>query len=90
MAAKAAGIDAFALNMASGVATNDIALPKAFTTADDTGFQLLFSFDYAGNGPREKSVIINMIKEYGAKDTYFKKDRDLFVSTFKGPNNADD
>jgi putative Mn2+ efflux pump MntP len=52
MAAQAAGIDAFALNMASGVATNDIALPKAFTTADDMGFQLLFLFDYAGNGPR--------------------------------------
>jgi hypothetical protein len=31
-----------------------------------------------------------MIKEYGAKDTYFKKGRDPFISTFKGPNNADD
>jgi hypothetical protein len=50
-AAQAAGIDAFALNMASGDATNDIALRKAFTAADDMGFQLLFLFGYAGNGP---------------------------------------
>ncbi|KAL4885767.1 glycosyl hydrolase family 71-domain-containing protein [Aspergillus karnatakaensis] len=90
MAAQGAGIDAFALNMASGDPTNDIALPKAFTAAYDMGFQLLFSFDYAGNGPWDKSVVIDMIKEYGSKETYFKKDGDPFVSTFEGPNNADD
>ncbi|KAL6235885.1 glycoside hydrolase [Aspergillus navahoensis] len=76
--------------MASKDATNDIALPVVFTAADDMGFQLLFLFDYAGNGPWDKAVAIDMIKEYGAKDTYFKKDGDPFVSAFEGPNNADD
>ncbi|EAL86742.1 glycoside hydrolase family 71 protein [Aspergillus fumigatus Af293] len=89
-AAQAAGIDAFVLNMANKDPTNDIALPMAFTAADDIGFQLLFSFDYAGNGPWDKSVVIDMIKGYGAKDTYFKTAGKPFVSTFEGPNNADD
>ncbi|KAJ0413073.1 glycosyl hydrolase family 71-domain-containing protein [Aspergillus carlsbadensis] len=89
-AAQGAGIDAFALNMASGDSTNDIALPMAFTAADDMGFQLLFSFDYAGNGPWDKSVVIDMIKEYGSRETYFKHNGDPFVSTFEGPGNADD
>jgi phosphoglycolate phosphatase-like HAD superfamily hydrolase len=50
-AAQAAGIDAFVLNMASKDPTNNITLPMAFTTADDMGFQLLFSFNYTSNGP---------------------------------------
>jgi hypothetical protein len=37
-AAQAAGIDAFALNMASRDATNNIALLRAFTTANNMGF----------------------------------------------------
>ncbi|KAL2844872.1 glycosyl hydrolase family 71-domain-containing protein [Aspergillus pseudodeflectus] len=89
-AAQGAGIDAFALNMASDDSTNDIALPMAFTAADDMGFQLLFSFDYAGNGPWDKSVVINIIKEYGSRETYFKHNSDPFVSTFEGPSSADD
>ncbi|PKX88853.1 uncharacterized protein P174DRAFT_464602 [Aspergillus novofumigatus IBT 16806] len=89
-AAQAAGIDAFVLNMANKDPTNDIALPMAFTAADDIGFQLLFSFDYAGNGPWDKSVVIDMIKGYSTKDTYFKMAGKPFVSTFEGPNNADD
>jgi hypothetical protein len=89
-AAQGAGIDAFALNMASDDSTNDIALPMAFTAADDMGFQLLFSFDYAGNGPWDKSIVINMIKEYGSRETYFKHNGDPFVSTFEGPSSADD
>ncbi|KAL5049507.1 glycosyl hydrolase family 71-domain-containing protein [Aspergillus fruticulosus] len=88
--AQGAGIDAFVLNIANEDATNDIALPIAFTAAYDMGFQLLFSFDYAGNGAWDKSVVIDMINEYGSKETYFKNDGKPFVSTFEGPNNADD
>ena len=89
-AAQDAGIDAFVLNMANRDSTNDIALPKAFSAADAQGFKLLFSFDYAGNGPWDKLVVIKMISEYGTKETYFKNDGKPFVSTFEGPNNADD
>ena len=49
--AKDAGIDAFALNMASGDSTNNATIPMAFAAAEAVGFKLFFSFDYAGNGP---------------------------------------
>ncbi|KAL4994735.1 glycosyl hydrolase family 71-domain-containing protein [Aspergillus recurvatus] len=88
--AQGAGIDAFVLNIANEDATNGIALPIAFTAAYDMGFQLLFSFDYAGNGAWDKSVVIGMINEYGSKETDFKNDGNPFVSTSEGPDNADD
>lgn len=90
IAGQAAGIDAFVLNMASKDATNNIALPMAFTAAHDMRFHLLFLFDCAGNAPWDKSVAPDLIKEYGAKDTYYKNAGNLFVLTFEGPNNADD
>lgn len=37
--AQAAGIDAFALNMANNDSTNDMALPLAFTAANNLGFK---------------------------------------------------
>jgi hypothetical protein len=88
--AKQAGIDAFALNMASNDTTNEAALPLAFNAANDLAFKLLFSFDYAGNGPWSKTVVIDMIKEYGAKDAYYKRGSQALVSTFEGPGNAAD
>jgi hypothetical protein len=88
--AQGAGIDAFVLNITNEDSTNDIALPIAFTAAYDMGFQLLFSFDYAGNGAWDKDVVINLINEYGSTDTYFKTNGKPFVSTFEGPGNADD
>ncbi|KAK4100216.1 glycoside hydrolase family 71 protein [Parathielavia hyrcaniae] len=88
--AQSAGIDAFALNMAQGDTTNDVALPLAFSAAASLGFQLLFSFDYAGSGPWDKSVIISMINEYGAESTYGKRGQKPLVSTFEGPSNAGD
>ncbi|KAL3488023.1 glycosyl hydrolase family 71-domain-containing protein [Aspergillus germanicus] len=88
--AQGAGIDAFVLNIANEDSTNDIAIPIAFTAAYDMGFQLVFSFDYAGNGAWDKDVVINLINEYGSTDTYFKTDGKPFVSTFEGPGNADD
>ncbi|KAF9885582.1 hypothetical protein FE257_012788 [Aspergillus nanangensis] len=54
--AQGAGIDAFVLNIANEDSTNNIAIPIAFTAAYDMGFQLLFSFDYAGNGAWDKVV----------------------------------
>ncbi|KAL2126801.1 hypothetical protein VTI74DRAFT_213 [Chaetomium olivicolor] len=63
--AKDAYIDAFALNMASNDATNNVGLPLAFSAAEALGFELFFSFDYAGTGPWDKSVVTDMIKKYG-------------------------
>lgn len=88
--AQEAGIDAFALNMANNDNTNNMALPLAFDAATALGFKLFFSFDYAGNGPWDKIVVRNMIVQYGAKSSYFKRGSQAFVSTFEGPGKAVD
>ncbi|RAQ63065.1 hypothetical protein COH20_006480 [Aspergillus flavus] len=49
--AKEAHIDAFVLNMANADPVNDAVVSIFFQEAERLGFQLFFSFDYAGNGP---------------------------------------
>lgn len=88
--AKDAYIDAFALNFANDEATTEIQLPVAFRVAEELNFKLLFSFDYAGNGPWAKEDVRGLIKEYGSRSTYFKRGTKPFVSTFEGPGNAED
>lgn len=88
--AKGVSIDGFALNMAANDTTNDKALPLAFSAAKEEGFKLLFSFDYAGNGPWRKSKVIQMIQEYGVKAEYFKRGSLPLVSTFEGPKQANE
>ncbi|KAJ5951187.1 uncharacterized protein N7479_009600 [Penicillium vulpinum] len=88
--AQDAHIDAFALNMAWKDGTNDASVEMAFTAASSVGFQLFFSFDYAGNGPWDQEVVIDMIQKYGTTSAYFHHNGKPFVSTFEGPGNADD
>ncbi|KAK2026961.1 hypothetical protein LX32DRAFT_723107 [Colletotrichum zoysiae] len=88
--AKEAHIDAFALNMAQGEDMNDKSVMAAFAKAEQLGFQLFFSFDYAGNGPWKKQVVIDMIKKYGSSPAHFHHKGKPFVSTFEGPAQADD
>jgi hypothetical protein len=61
-----------------------------FDVADEQGFQLFFSFDYAGNGPWDMSDVINLINKYGGRDSYYHYGGQPFVSTFEGPANSDD
>lgn len=88
--AQDAHIDAFALNMAYGDLTNIKALPAAFAAADSVGFKLFFSFDYAGNGDWPSNDVINLIKQYSPHSSYFFYKGKAFVSTFEGPDRADD
>ncbi|KAK3351870.1 glycosyl hydrolase family 71-domain-containing protein [Neurospora tetraspora] len=88
--AKKAHIDAFALNMAHGEETNEKSLSAAFSAAASEGMQLFFSFDYAGNGPWPKETVIEYITKYGSSGAYFHHNGKPFVSTFEGPDNADD
>lgn len=48
--AKAAHIDAFALNIAYAEG-DEQSIANVFQVASSLGFKLFFSFDYAGNGP---------------------------------------
>jgi hypothetical protein len=59
-----------------------------FNVADEQGFQLFFSFDYAGNGPWDMSDIINLINKYGGRDSYYHYGGQPFVLTFEGPANS--
>ncbi|CAG7936279.1 unnamed protein product [Penicillium salamii] len=88
--AKDAHIDAFALNMAWKDGTNEASVEMAFTAANAVGFKLFFSFDYAGNGPWDQDVVIDFIQKYGPNGAYFQHNGKPFVSTFEGPDNADD
>lgn len=89
--AQEVSIDAFALNMAYGDPTNDIALPMAFEAASKvSGFSLFFSFDYAGNGPWPKNIVNNLILKYSGYSSYYRYNSKPFVSTFEGPGNGKD
>ncbi|KAI9154906.1 Glucan endo-1,3-alpha-glucosidase agn1 [Paramyrothecium foliicola] len=87
--AQEAHIDAFALNMAynQGEAPQ---LKDAFAAASGTGFQLFFSFDYAGNGPWPKEDVVRLLGQYGTHGSHYQYQGRPFVSTFEGPEQAKD
>ncbi|GJC92737.1 mutanase [Colletotrichum higginsianum] len=89
--AQAAHIDAFALNIAQGDKTIASSLELAFQAAGGAGFQLFFSFDYAG-GDRawSKQEVIDLCSQYCANGAYYHYNGKPFISTFEGPANAED
>lgn len=88
--AQQAHIDAFALNMAYDDPTNEPSLVQAFQVANSLGFQLFFSFDYAGNGAWPKSTVLDYLNQYGSNSAYYQYKGKPFVSTFEGPASAED
>ncbi|KXH28062.1 mutanase [Colletotrichum nymphaeae SA-01] len=88
--AQEAHIDAFALNMAKGEPMNAKAIADAFSNAEALGFKLFFSFDYAGRGPFSKEEVITWINKYASSSAYFRYQGKPFVSTFEGPDQAED
>ncbi|RDW93688.1 glycoside hydrolase family 71 protein [Aspergillus mulundensis] len=87
--AKAAHLDAFALNFAASL-TDLRPLQTAFAVAEKLGFSLFFSFDYAGAGPFEKDVVIDIIGQFQSSPAYYTYKGKPLVSTFEGPGNAAD
>ena len=79
--AQAAKIDAFALNMANKENTTITQIPNAFAAAEALGFQLFFSFDYAGNGAWDPATVISMINQRNSSKAYFKYNKKPMVST---------
>jgi hypothetical protein len=92
--AASEGIDAFALNIASGYEYNDAQIANAFAAAESLystwGFQLFFSFDYAGNGAWAEADVTSLITQYSSSEAYYHYNNKPFVSTFEGPGNAED
>ena len=88
--AQLAHIDAFALNIVASEHNLSSILPLAFGAAADLDFKLFFSFDYAGNGPWSKSQVGSILSTYTPLAAYYEYKAKYFVSTFEGPDNADD
>ncbi|OQE40991.1 hypothetical protein PENCOP_c005G00035 [Penicillium coprophilum] len=88
--AQKAHIDAFALNIAYNFPTNNLSLANAFTAANTLDFQLLFSFDYVGNGAWPEGEVIGLLRKYGRNRAYYQHKGKPFVSTFEGSSNATD
>lgn len=68
----------------------DSILPLAFQVVANRGFKLFFSFDYAGYGAWPKDSVGTMLTKYRILLVYFMYKGKYFVSTFEGPDSADD
>lgn len=91
--AYTANIDAFALNIAAGKSYNEGSIAAVFAAveAQNLGFKLFFSFDYAGNGAWAKADVLGLLAQYTGHPNYFQHaPGQPLVSTFEGPGNAAD
>ncbi len=88
--AKNAHLDAFAINMGYLDPVNQNQIANAKAAANAVGFQLFFSFDYAGNGAWPKADVIQWLNAHGGDPSYFKHNGKPLASTFEGPENATD
>ncbi|KAG4428839.1 hypothetical protein IFR05_015680, partial [Cadophora sp. M221] len=88
--AQDAHIDAFVLNIAVGEKGLTQSLINAFAAANNKGFKLFFSFDYAGGGPWDAKDVLSLLNQYRANAAYYKFNGQPLVSTFEGPDNAPD
>lgn len=89
--AQEAHIDGFALNFAYGEASTDHSMDMIFDAAAAVGFKLIFSFDYAGNGPWPKGDVAFFLEMYTTRPAYFRHHGEKpLVSTFEGPNESED
>ncbi|RDW82909.1 hypothetical protein BP5796_04400 [Coleophoma crateriformis] len=97
--AAAAGIDAFALNIAYPDTNIPTQVANAFTAAEamftnGTDFQLFFSFDYLGGGQPWAATgtqsVASYLTKYKTSSAYFLYNGLPFVSTFEGTGNIQD
>ena len=83
--AKAAGIDAFALNMGPGVSNEQ--LGYAYDCAARAGIKVFISFDFNDGlfSINDPNAVADRIKAFKDKPAQLKVDNKPFVSTFAGP-----
>ncbi|KAI3010058.1 CAZyme family GH71 [Aspergillus niger] len=84
-AAKAAQIDAFALNTGYGAANTDQLLTDALTVAAAHDFKLFLSLDYSGDGHWPPDQVLKVLQGYANHTAYYRVDnKHPLVSTFEG------
>lgn len=89
--AKGAGIDGFALNIATQDSYTDTVLQTAYAAAEAVGgFVLFLSFDYLSGGAWQASDVVNKINAYSSQSAQFHYQGKPFVSTFEGTANIGD
>jgi hypothetical protein len=76
--------------MAAGEEMNERSVAAVFAKAEQLGFQLFFSFDYAGQGPWAKDAVTKMIQKYSGRPDHFRHEGKPLVSTFEDPGQAED
>jgi hypothetical protein len=86
IAAKAAGIDAFALNIATPAVDTftETQLNYAYESADKNGMKVFISFDFHYWPTSDAASVGKMINSYGTKPAQLKVDNKVFVSSFVG------
>lgn len=82
-AAKAAGIDAFALNIGTDSFTDE-QLGYAYDSASKNGMSVFISFDFNWWTISQASDIGTKIAKYAGEDAQLKVDGKVFVSSFAG------
>lgn len=81
--AKAAGIDAFALNIGTdGFTSNQLGF--AYTSADNNGMSVFLSFDFSLYSTSNISGIAQTIADYSQNPAQLTVDSKVFVSSFQG------
>ncbi|KAL8812844.1 MAG: hypothetical protein Q9200_000734 [Gallowayella weberi] len=88
--AKAAGIDAFVLNIAAQTDYNNAQIANAYSAAESLQFKLFFSFDYAAQGAWQPSAVIALLQQYANSAAQMKVNGASLVSTFEGPDSSND
>jgi len=84
--AKAAGIDAFALNIAKDTYT-DTQLNYAYESAANNDMKVFISFDYNYFETGENELVGAKLKEYCGKPGQLMVENKCFASTFNGDTN---
>ena len=82
-AAKAAGIDAFALNIGKDSFTDE-QLGYAYESASKNGMSVFISFDFNWWTTSQTSDVGAKIAKYAGQDAQLKVDGKVFVSSFAG------
>ena len=90
-----ATIDGFALNVGYLDTINKAGfvqaqLDNAYQAADAAGFHLFLSFDYPSQGAWDQNAVIKTINGYSSRPSQFTWEGKPLVSTFGGPDRADD
>ena len=77
--------------MAFNELMDSVTVAHAYAAAETVGgFKLFLSFDYAGNGPWSKALVMSTILNFMNRGAQYRHNGQPLVSTFEGPECAED